>query len=146
VDINVSDHLTESEMKYIATSVFEEACREKFNKDHERLISNAGYEVVVKIIKQHYPEGLEQKVAEKSVEVINNLTPLTLFGPKNAWDRETTGGMEALQNAIKENKKLINDKAIQLIKRFSCSTANDYIESILREEILERLFGGKNES
>tara|TARA_R110000744_G_scaffold216325_10_gene335154 strand:+ start:419 stop:856 length:438 start_codon:yes stop_codon:yes gene_type:complete len=139
--IEIADYVSESEMKSIAQQVFKERCIDSFKKDHDRIISNAGYAVIVKIIKENYPEGLEELVAKKAIDVINDLSSLTLFGPKNAWDRETTGGFEALQKAIKDNSSLINDKAISIISEFRCNDSEEYIAEILRETISNKLFG-----
>ena len=63
--IEIMDYLSESEMKDIAAQVFKERCQDKYNKDHERIISNSAYEIVVKIIKNHYPENIEDLVSKK---------------------------------------------------------------------------------
>ena len=141
--IEVQDYLTESEMKDIATQVFRETCQDKYRKDHERIISNSAYEVVVKIIKEHYPENLESLVAKKTIDVINDLSPTVLFGAKNAWDRETTGGFEALKLAIKNNQELINLKAIDIINNYESLDSEEYVMEILREEIASKLFNNK---
>jgi len=138
--IEVMDYLTESEMKDIAKQVFREVCQDKYKKDHERIISNSGYEIIVKLIKEHYPENLEELVANKAIQVINDLSPTTLFGCKNAWDKETTGGFEALQSAIKNNLNLINEKATQMISDYKCLDNEEYIMELLREEIASKMF------
>mgnify|MGYP003670589213 FL=1 len=138
--IEVMDYLSESEMKDIAAQVFKERCQDKFNKDHERIISNVGYEIVVKIIKEHYPENLEELVAKKAVEVINGMSSHTLFSPKNAWDRETTGGFEALRKAVKDNDDLIQEKAVKMIEEYKSFDTESYIESLVKDEIINRLF------
>lgn len=141
--IDIADYVSESEMKGIAMQVFKERCIDSYKKDHERIISNTAYEVIVKLIKQHYPEGLEKLVADKSVDIINNLSSSILFGCKNAWDRETTGGFEALQKAIDNNKDLINNKAIKIIEEYQSLDNEEYVSEILRETISNRLFGDK---
>ena len=138
--IEVMDYLTESEMKDIAKQVFRETCQDKYKKDHERIISNSGYEIIVKLIKEHYPESLEELVAKKSIDVINNLSSTTLFGCKNAWGKETTGGFEALQKAVKDNSDLIQEKAIKLIEEYKCFDTESYIESLVKDEVITRLF------
>tara|TARA_R110000851_G_scaffold331603_1_gene505982 strand:+ start:1364 stop:1801 length:438 start_codon:yes stop_codon:yes gene_type:complete len=142
--IEIADYVSESEMKAIAQQVFKERCIESFKKDHDRIISNSGYAVIVKIVKENYPEGLEELVAKKAIDVIDNLSSLTLFGPRNAWDRETTGGFEALQKAIKDNSSLINDKAISIINEFKSYDCEEHVAEILRETISDRLFGDKS--
>ena len=141
--IEIADYISESEMKSIAQQVFKERCTEAFKKEHDRIISNSGYAVIVKIIKENYPEGLEELVAKKAISVIDNLSSTVLFGAKNAWDRETTGGFESLQKAIKDNSSLINDKAISIINNIKSHDCEEYVSEILRETISDRLFGDK---
>lgn len=143
--IEVMDYLSESEMKDIAKQVFRESCQDKYKKDHERIITNSAYEIIVEIIKDYYPEGLEDLVAKKSVDVINNLSSTVLFGQKNVWDRETTGGFESLQKAIADNSELIQNKAKKMIKEYRCIDNESYIEDLIKEEIVSRLFNKKGE-
>ena len=138
--IEIMDYLSESEMKDIAAQVFKERCQDKFNKDHERIISNTGYEIVVKLIKEHYPENLEDLISKKAIDVIDGMSSHTLFAPKNAWDRETTGGFEALQKAVRDNDDLIQEKAVKMIEEYKSFDTESYIESLVKDEIIDRLF------
>lgn len=143
ITVNVDDYITEEEKRDIAKSAFHAVCVQKAKDDFERILSNAGYDLVEREVNEAFDGNMRETVKKKAIEVINSLSHLSVFRPKNAWDKEETKGWAYLQSALDENRELIHDKVVEIIQGISSESIREILEERLLDALVDRIKGQK---
>jgi hypothetical protein len=109
LEINIDEYITEEEKKLIAKEAFKEACWLKFKDENavQRIITNSAYDIVYKMVDEHFNLNLELMFEDKVVETINTMNWFHLFKKPDAWSRESNSAYQILERALLDNKELI---------------------------------------
>ena len=140
---NVSDYLTEDDMKRIATEEFRAACGRSSKENFERIISNSAYHLVGDLVDAHFNGEMVETLKAKAIEVINNLSTHTVFSPPSAWERAASKGFEHLQTLLDDQKPLIAQRLTDLISTLDGEYLRDMVERQVGEAIIAKLTRGE---
>ncbi|KAF1004396.1 MAG: hypothetical protein GAK36_00065 [Pseudomonas sp.] len=139
ITLSIDDYLSEDEKKRIAIDAFRAAAACRSQQDFERIISNSAYDLVAKVVDAHFEGSMVETLKSKAIGVINNLSPLTVFSPPNAWDRAASKGFEHLQAALDDLQPLIHSRVSELIASYDSEHLNEMIERQVGEAIIRKL-------
>ena len=98
---------------------------------------------VFEIINTEIPE-YESLVKEKTKEAIEGLTSYSVFRKKGLIDDEDSLGQKYLEQAVENNKEIINQKIINIFNELAEEDIFYEIENIISEKI-ENIFSKKKE-
>lgn len=145
-NFNIEDYLTDDEKKDIAKQVWKEKLSAKFEKDQERIISNAAYEIVSTMCDEVTP-NFNSLLVEKVKGVITGLTAHTVFDKPDAWDRDGNSSYHLLKDIVASKKERINNKVDNIIDSLNPSLTDIDIDYEIRQMLLKRLgwFGEQDE-
>lgn len=144
VEININDYISEEEKKEIVTELFKENVRKIFSVEQEieRVITNFGYNLYGKILNENV-QDFESKITQKVIDCIESETPWGLFRKKDVWHTEESKAYTYLQNAVEENKDLINERVKQIFTNISDDYLYNEIKDLITEHI-EKMLYAKN--
>ena len=135
--INLSDHISETEMKEIARDEFRSAIRNFFStkNDMYNLIWYVGNKEFEKIIENEIPQYKEaiKKEVKKSVENTKNYGCYVFHRATkySDYDSPDSLGYQYLQEAIENNKGVIENKVKEIISRLDEDDIRDKIIDII---------------
>lgn len=146
VEIDLNEYLTHEDKKRIAEEEYRQAIRSVVAVDKERILSNAAYTVVQKLIDEQFGEDMNQLLVEKVKHIIDNLSSYNVFKCKDAWDRDESKGWAYLQQAMDDNKDLIDNRVKSIVKEWlTLESREDMIQEIAQDAVYnvirERLTG-----
>lgn len=147
--IRVEDYLTQERITEICEKQLAYTVNRFFSeeKNFERILSNAGYDIVRKAVDEYLQE--KQKTF---TQVIRENVEKVLDGGLNSWDvfrdadvfgRKSNIGWDILQEAIKDSKSQIVKNVEKVIADYPYKEIRDEITDIAYEVFERRLFGGK---
>lgn len=139
VVVNLDDYLSDEEKRQIARDAFREACAAKSVKDFERILDNAGYELVRKEVDAVFDGGMAEAVKARAIKVIEKLSDFTVFKKPDAWDREASKGFVHLQAAMSEAGPAIRARVNQIIETMPAEKIEDMIRYELAGAIIDKL-------
>lgn len=138
-------YLTEEEKKAIVEEEFRAAFA-RYMKDEtsfKRIITNACYGTVWKMVDEAFDLNLEKIMKKRVEEIIGNMTYFTVFKAPDAWERESNGAYKLLQQCLQESKPLLKDKVVAAIQ----SAPKGYIRAVGQEAfnniVRDAIKGGK---
>lgn len=144
MNINIEDYLSDDEIKQIVKEEFRNKVQENLRRNGVTTwIANLGYQNVLEIINTEIPE-YESLVKEKTKEVIEGLTSYSVFRKKGLVDNEDSLGQKYLEQAVENNKEIINQKIINIFNELAEKDIAYEIENIISEK-LENIFSKKKE-
>lgn len=144
MNINIEDYLSDDEIKQIVKEEFRNKIQENLRRNGVTTwIANLGYQNVFEIINTEIPE-YESLVKEKTKEVIEGLTSYSVFRKKDLVDNEDSLGQKYLEQAVENNKEIINEKIIDIFNELGKRDIAYEIENIISEK-LENIFSKKKE-
>jgi len=138
MEINITDYLSQQEIKEIAQDELRVQIRGYFKNEENarRLLSNLSYHIVTEEVNKIVP-NYEQELVNKVVELIKK-KDLTY----HIFDFDTYGdgrarslGAKILEQTVRENQQLIKDKVIEGIQNKNYSE-----EALIRLENLSESF------
>ena len=91
-------------------------------------------------INEEIPD-FEIQIKEKVKNIIENLSDYCVFKEKSVFEKESLG-QKLLNNAVEENKNILNEKVIEIYKGLSKQDIATEICGILEEKI-ENMFKGE---
>lgn len=141
MEIKFEDYLSEQERKEIISNVFYNMCSEEFKKDSERIFNNAAYQIIYKIIDDAHNNEISMIIAEKTKNLINELSEYSVFRRASAWEQKESEGYKALNLAIAEHKQLLSNKISQLIENLDKDELKETLIEEARELLNIKLFG-----
>ena len=142
-NFNIEDYLTDEEKKDIAKQVWKEKLSAKFEKDQERIISNAVYEIVSTMCDEVVP-NFNSLLVEKVKGVITTLTAHTVFNKPDAWGRDGNSSYHLLKSIVASKRERINNKVDNIIDNLNPPLTDIDIDYEIRQMLLKRL-GWKGE-
>lgn len=144
MNINLERYLNDDEIKLIVKEEFRNNIQENLKRNGVTTwIANLGYQNVLEIINTEIPE-YESLVKEKTKEVIEGLTSYSVFRKKDLVDNEDSLGQKYLEQAVENNKEIINQKIINIFNELTEKDIAYEIENIISEK-LENIFSKKKE-
>jgi hypothetical protein len=120
MEINVMEYLNEQEIKEIVQDELRISIRHHFNECGEleadnnlkRLIGNASYDVVSKMVDNIFGNNIENLLTKRVTKIIEKgLTEYSIFKKPDAWDKTPNAAYVILENAVKSQ----HDKMKQFI-------------------------------
>lgn len=144
MNINIKDYLSDDEIKQIVKEEFRNKVQENLSCNGVTTwIANIGYRNVFEIINTEIPQ-YESLVKEKTKEAIEGLTSYSVFRKKDLVDNEDSLGQKYLEQAVENNKEIINEKIINIFNELGKRDIAYEIENIISEK-LENIFSKKEE-
>ena len=140
MNINIKDYVSEEEIKDIIGDEIRRSVRYHMNNEAElsRIITNISYEELWKQIELEVP-NCEKILKEKTIEGIRNISDYDIFRRKDAYCAKDSLATKLIDECVKENKDIINDKVKNIFNELSNSDLKYDIQGIL-EEYIEKLF------
>jgi hypothetical protein len=139
--INIEDYLSENEIKEIVEDEFKNTVRQMFCNDTEttRLIGNMSYRFIWKCVDDKVDGGLEEKIVNKTLDVLNNMSDFSLFRRKDCYEPEDSVAQKILNKTIIENENIIINKVINYLTHLE---EDSYIfDSAVKEAIIKKITG-----
>lgn len=129
MEIDISQHLSEEQMKEIAIDEWRRVCREACNGNAERIIGNIAHEVVTAMVSEALGEDANEQIKAKAIALIDDLSAYSVFKRADAWDRGESPAYAVVQEAVKANRDLVEAKVRSCISNLSKREALDIIKS-----------------
>lgn len=138
--MDIKDYVNEEEIKDIINDEIRRIVRYHLNNEEElsRIITNISYKELWKQIELEVP-NCEKILKEKTVERVNELSKFDVFRRKDILGSEDSPAIKLIDECVKENKDIINDKVKNIFNELSNSDLKYDIQGIL-EEYIEKLF------
>lgn len=141
MEVNIMDYLNGEEIKECIKEELKKQISNYIDKiGIDTFISNISYINVFKKIDEEIPD-FEMQIKEKVKNIIENLSDYCVFKEKSVWEKESVG-QKLLNNAVEENKNILNEKVIEIYKGLSKQDIATEICGILEEKI-ENMFKGE---
>lgn len=144
MEINVEDYINEDEMKRIVTEEFQNKIRKYFceNKLSDLIYSLCNKEIR-KTIEEEIP-NFKEEIKQRISSTIKSVDKYEIFQRKdNFIYSEDSLGQKMLEEAIKENKDMLEQKVKNIFSELSKEDIAAEIECIITDKI-ENMF--KNDS
>lgn len=140
INIDIKDYVSEEEIKDIIGDEIRRSVRYHMNNEAElsRIITNISYKELWKQIELEVP-NCEKTLKEKTIERIRNISDYDIFRRKDSYGAEDSLATKLIDECVKENKNIINDKVKNIFNELSNSDLKYDIQGIL-EEYIEKLF------
>ncbi|MBD8556333.1 hypothetical protein IFT84_17635 [Rhizobium sp. CFBP 8762] len=129
MEINVTDYLSEADLREIAIEEWRKVCREACNGHSERIIGNIAHTVVTDMVAEALGDDANEKIKAKAISLIDTLSEFTVFKGPDVWDRRPTPAFTTLMNAVVANRQLIEAKVRSCIGNLSKREALEIIKS-----------------
>lgn len=122
--IDVADYLSHNEIKEICIEQVKHEVAKFFSNEEnaQRLLSNLSYYIVFNEIDKVIPNS-KDLVISKTEEILNNIQSYSVFRDSSYGSKKSLA-YELMENAIKNNAQLINEKVKETI------TNKDYSKEI----------------
>jgi tRNA 2-selenouridine synthase SelU len=140
-EINFEEYLSEEERKEIVASVFREKCVETLKNDGERVLSNASYTIVVKMVDEIFDNKMHELLAQKTKSIIDGLTSYTVFKRKDHWDKDESVGWRLLNEVMAESKPLLKNRISEIIATLNEDDIREYLKGEAAYLLDSKLFG-----
>lgn len=110
MNIDIESYLSHEEIKEIVREEVKIRAKSALAKEEDikRIVSNASYDIVWKMIDDVYDLDLKQVLKCRVKSVIEDLTGFDLFKKPDAWSRETNSAYDHLKKCIDDNKNVIS--------------------------------------
>ena len=145
VSINIEDYLSKEEIKEIAKEELSYAIQEKFRKesDIERIITNLSYEFLFKAVSEAIGKDSLEMIKDKVVELLmdDSRIKYLLWRKKDVWENEESPAVTIMNQAIEDNRELIENRVFEMVSNYDFNEAKDEIYSVVCDAIEKQLFG-----
>lgn len=144
MEIKIEDYIERDEIKEIIKEELRESVKLSIKRNGvSTYIANIGYHNVFEIINNEIP-GYEEMLKEKIKEIIGELSNFCVFRKADFVDREDSLGQKYLEQAVENNKNIINSRVIEIMQNLSKEDIAYEITEIIEEKI-EKMFCSKGE-
>lgn len=142
MNINIEDYLSENEIKEIVEEEFRDRIKELFRKEAAttRIISNLGYYNTFKIIEEVVPD-FKELIKEQTKKQCQNISSYSVFRKKDEFRREDSLAQKYLEEAVEDNKEIINEKVVEILKKLNEQDIANEICGLIEDKI-DNLFKG----
>ena len=144
MEINIKDYMSEEEIKaIIEDEIVRETRRTLCNeKEITRILTNVSYYELWKKIEQEVP-NCQEIIKEKTKEKILEISKFDIFQKRdNFLEYKDSLAQQFLNESVKENKNIIDDKVKKIMNELSLTDIKYDIQSII-EQYIENLFRNK---
>lgn len=150
IKIDIENYLSEEEIKEICKDEMRCIISEQFRKeaDVDRVISNLSYEFLFRQISESIGEDAVALIKSKVKKLLQDdgIIKYELFRKEDAWGRSESVGYKILQQSIKDNADLINEKVKEAIGAYDFGSKDEIkcvIEDSVHYYIADKLFNEK---
>lgn len=147
IKIDIENYLSEEEIKEICQDTLRGIISEQFRKeaDLDRVISNLSYEFLFKQISECIGEDAVVLIKSKVRKLLqdDNVIKYQLFRKADAWERSESVAYSILQQSIKDNADLINERVKETIGTYDFGSKDEIkcvIEDSVHDYIADKLF------
>lgn len=149
ITINIEDYITPSELKSITMDEIRHIIHRQYNNNEReigRLITNVGYDFIFKAVSDAINEDAKEKITNTVKKLLEDDSHIryVLWRRKDIWDKNESPAISILDEAIKDNRELINEMVKEAIKNYEFGDVKTYICEALDSMIYDKLFGGNN--
>ena len=152
ITVNVSNYLTEDEIKEIAIEELRNAFARQFRveADVERVLANLSHEYVFHAVCEQLEkntEDVEQTIKNKIAEALNDSSTIKwkVFQRKDAWERSESPAVAILDDVLKNCKPKIEDAVNKRIEEYPFYELTEEISDTIYECIMKKMFDRRTE-
>lgn len=134
IKISLEDYLDENEIKEACKSAIRDVVFEKYSKEAEfdRLLTNLSYEFIFKQVSELIKEDSVLLISKKVKEILQdkNTIRYEIFRKADAWERSESIGISLLNQAIKDNEKVLREKVKETFEQYDFGNTEEIKETI----------------
>ena len=140
MEINIKDYLSEEEIKDICKEEIRNSVKKIFCNEREitRIITNLSYYELWEEIEKEVP-NCKEIIKEKTIEQLNNISSYDVIRKGSLYDEKNSVAQDILENCVKENKEIIENKVKKILNELSETDIKYDIQGII-EEYIDNLF------
>lgn len=135
MNINLTDYISEDEMKRIATEEFRSQIRKQSRQSLEMVINNAAYAVVWEAVDECMDGEAISVLKSKVLDIIDDMTSFNVFATPNAWDRKENMAHNLLVKAVRDNHSLLEQKVVVQMDTLSKTQIAKIASEIMKEKL-----------
>lgn len=145
IGIDVSEYLTEDDVRRAAMSALQFAFADQLRKeaDVERVLANLTHEYIFKAVCDKLNvdrEYIEQAISDGIKKAIEGDTiRWKVFQRKDAWERSESPAVKILDDALANSKDLIEAEVEKRIKEYDFRELRETIEDTIYDVICRKL-------
>ena len=141
ITVDVSEYLSQEEMKEICKDVFTNAVAKYINTENDlkRIIGNIGYETACNILDKQVPNFSDQ-IIEQTKKACADIGTYTVFRKSNGWGDKDSIGLTILEQATKDNKDIIIKKVQEIFNAIDDDSLRYEISDIIQKYIVDKVF------
>lgn len=141
MEIDFKEYLTDGDIRDIAKTALLKLFTEQFKSKEnlERILSNMAYHVVWGEMDKNVSNELSQKIQEKVIKIVSDDSSYGLFRKADAWGKEDSKAYQYLQQAVIDNKEIINTAVIKNLQKLDDEYLNDLLTNHVSLFIIEKL-------
>lgn len=137
----IENYLSDDEKKEIALRVFEDKMRESFSEaEAERVVSNMAYEIAEKLVANNLNDKFKEAIEEQLPGIIAGLSSYTVFSRGDdygAFRKEPTLAWKVVDDWVKTNNGLIQDRVSEIVNGIDKSTLKEEISEAIYKAVVE---------
>lgn len=144
MEINIKDYMSDEEIKaIIEDEIVRETRRTLCNeKEITRILTNISYYELWKKIEEEVP-NCQEIIKDKTKEQMLDISKFDIFQKRDDFlEYKDSLAQQFLNESVKENKNIIDDKVKTIINELSLTDIKYDIQSII-EQYVENLFKNK---
>jgi hypothetical protein len=141
IEVQRNDYFSYDDIKSIVESQIRNEVSYKLKRDldFERIFNNAAYEIVFKEMENHVDYNIKEMINNKVFEIVSSASHHGLFKRKDAWEREDSKSYTYLQEAVENNKNIIEDKVKEELGKLDTQYLADLVQDTVYKILDERL-------
>ena len=141
MEINIDEYLTHDEKKEIVISEYRKAIHSSIatEADVQRVLSNAGYNTVYKIVDECFDVDSKAIIKAKIDEVLADVGAYHIFQKPDAWSRETNSAYDYMQKCIADSEGVIREKIESLLDEQIIVACKQDIKDVVAEAISDHV-------
>lgn len=144
VSLNIEDYLDHDEIKEMVRDATGRAIREKINRvlgaiGVQDIVYNVARQIVMQILEEQ-EVNLHQKIAEKTLECVDDLSVYNVF--RTDSDGSKSKGQQVLDECVEEARPNIQEKVDEIIEgKLSASWLVNEVTDAFYEKLRYQLIG-----
>ena len=134
ITINIADYVSNERITELCEELIKEAVNHhlKDEGNMKRILSNAAYGTATRLVSEKLGEDADMLIAAEAVKVIGELSNFTVFRP-SSYGEEASRGWTFLQQAITDNRHLIDERVKVLIGEFGKEAVKEVLVEFVRD-------------
>ena len=136
LEINVSDYLSDEEIKDIVKDEIRSRIREFSKNDIERIVCNSAYEVVWQAVDNVYDNSTQEMLRDKVVDQINEFSNFNLFRVPDVWQKTANMPYTTLCEVVKDNRELLDMKVKESVSKLTKADMKSVALELVKQKML----------